>query len=86
MSIVAHNLYRLLALELPGYEACEAETLFNKFVDNGADIEYGQDKVAVKLKKKRELPLLLKVASSMPDTAISWLGGRRLEFSGATVS
>lgn len=60
--------------------------LFNKFVDNGADIEYAQDKVAVKLKEKRDLPLLLKVANSTSDTGIPWLGGRRLKFSGVTVS
>ena len=86
MSIMAHNLYRLLAMEMPGYRNCEAETIFNKFVDNGADVEFGPDTVRVKLKKKRDLPLLLKVASSLPEGKISWLGGRKLEFSGATVS
>ncbi len=86
MSIMAHNLYRLMAMEMPGYGCCEAETLFNKFVDNGADVEFGPDTVRVKLKKKRDLPLLLKVANSMPCAGIPWLGGRKLEFSGATVS
>ena len=86
MSIMAHNLYRLLAMEMPGYRNCEAETLFNKFVDNGAYIELEPDTVRVKLKKKRDLPLLLKVASGLPEGPISWLGGRKLEFSGATVS
>jgi transposase len=84
MSIIAHNLYRLLAMELPGYEQCEAETLFNKFVDNGADVEFGDGKVTVRLKKKRDLPLLLKVSKSMSGKPIPWLGARRLEFIGAT--
>jgi hypothetical protein len=84
MSIIAHNLYRLLAMELPGYEQCEAETLFNKFVDNGADVEFGDGKVTVRLKKKRDLPLLLKVSKSMSGKPIPWLGARRLEFLGAT--
>ena len=86
MSIMAHNLYRLLAMELPGYRNCEAATLFNKFVDNGADVEFEPDRVSVRLKKKRDLPLLLKVASSLQGGPIPWLGGRKLEFSGATVS
>ena len=86
MSIMAHNLYRLLAMEMPGYGCCEAETLFNKFVDNGADIEFDEGTVRVMLKKKRDLPLLLKVAESLPDEPIPWLGGRRLAFAGASVS
>ena len=73
-------------MELPGYRNCEAATLFNKFVDNGADVEFEPDRVSVRLKKKRDLPLLLKVASSLQGGPIPWLGGRKLEFSGATVS
>lgn len=84
MSIIAHNLYRLLAMEMPGYEHCEAETLFNKFVDDGADVEFEEEKVIVRLKKKRDLPLLLKVSKSMSEKPIPWLGGRRLEFLGAS--
>lgn len=86
MSIMAHNLYRLLALELPGYRNCEAETLFNKFVDNGADVDFEADKVIVRLKKKRDLPLLLKISKNMTGKPISWLGGRKIEFLGASSS
>ena len=32
---MTHNLYRLMAMEMPGYGCCEAETLFNKSVGNG---------------------------------------------------
>jgi len=84
MSIMAHNLYRLLAMELPGYENCEAETLFNKFVDNAADVTFEADRVTVSLKKKRELPLLLKMAQALSAQPVAWLGGRRLEFVGAS--
>ena len=73
-------------MEMPGYGCCEAETLFNKFVDNGADVEFGSGTVRVRLKKKHDLPHLLKVANSMPSARIPWLGGRKLVFSGATVS
>lgn len=86
MSIMAHNLYRLLAMEMPGYEHCEAETLFNKFVDNGADVEFADAKVTVRLKKKRDLPLLLKVSKRLEGKPIAWLGGRKLEFLGASNS
>ncbi|MGI6354854.1 MAG: transposase [Lentisphaeria bacterium] len=86
MSILAHNLYRLLARELTGYGQCESETLFNKFIDNMATIRYGEEKVEVVLKKKRELPLLLEMGKSFDAQKIPWMGNRRLTFSGATIS
>jgi len=86
MSILAHNLYRLLAGELAGYGRCESETLFNKFIDNMATIRYGGEEIEVVLKKKRELPLLLEMGKSFGTQTIPWLGNRRLIFSGATIS
>lgn len=86
MSILAHNLYRLLARELTGYENCEAETLFNKFVDNMATIRYGNDEVEVVLKKKRELPLLLELGKSFAKEEIPWLDKRKITFSGAAIT
>jgi hypothetical protein len=86
MSILAHNLYRLLARELAGYGQCESETLFNKFIDNMATIRYGEEEVEVVLKKKRELPLLLEMGKSFDTQKIPWMGNRRLTFSGATIS
>ncbi len=43
LSIVANNIYRLLASYLPGYEKCQAKTLFNQFLDNSARIEIYPD-------------------------------------------
>jgi len=86
MSILAHNLYRLLARELPGYEQCGAETIFNKFVDNMATIRCEGSEVEVVLKKKRELPLLLEAEREFANLEIPWLGNRRLVFSGAAIS
>jgi len=86
MSILAHNLIACWPRELTGYEQCESETLFNKFIDNMATIRYNEEEVEVVLKKKRELPLLLEMGKSFGTQKIPWMGNRRLTFSGAAIS
>jgi hypothetical protein len=64
MTILAHNIYRLLAIELPGFEHCEAETLYNKFINNAGNVSVTDDNIIVSLKKKRNLPLILEALSN----------------------
>ena len=52
------HLYRLFANELGRYSNNTAQTLYDKFVLNGADIEIGEKAIKVLLKKKRQLPLI----------------------------
>jgi len=59
MTILAHNLYRLLAMNFRGYEHCEAESIYNKFINNSGEVEVRQNEIIVKLKKKRNLPYIL---------------------------
>jgi len=49
------DLYRHLANELPGFEHCTAETLYRKFIENGANIIIQEKKVDVHLKKKKRI-------------------------------
>jgi len=79
MTILAHNLYRLLASELPGYTHCQAQTLFDSFIDNYGDIVVDDNEITVKMNRKRCLPLL---RESIPflDVTYAWLGGKRLVF------
>jgi hypothetical protein len=83
MTILAHNLYRLLASELPGYSHYRAQALYDTFIDNYGDIEVGADAIVVKMNRKHALPLL---RESLPrlDTAYSWLGGKKLIFTANT--
>ena len=54
MTVLAYNLYRLLALELPpGYRHGTALTLFESLLETGADIQLDPDLCTVSLKKKR---------------------------------
>ena len=84
MSIVAHNIYRLFALELEGYSHLTSQSLYEKFITNAADVEIGQNEIVVNLKKKRNLPLLLETMSRFQDLNYSWLDNKKLIFQGAT--
>lgn len=86
MSILAHNMYRLLAQELTGFEASSAETLFNKFVDIGAEVTADANSIGIELKKRRNLPQILEFGAKHAKLRHEWLDGRALRFSGATIS
>lgn len=86
MTILAHNLYRLFAQELPGYQHFSAQSLFTQFIHNSADVEINENQVQVSLKKKRTLPALLTAMAQTNQTPIPWLGNRQLVFSGASRS
>jgi hypothetical protein len=79
MTILAHNLYRLLALELPGYSHKRPQTLFDTFIDNYGDIVVGEEEIIVKMNRKRSLPLLRDGIPRL-DVSYPWLGGKRLIF------
>jgi hypothetical protein len=83
MTILAHNLYRLLAAELPGYSHYRAQSLYTTFINNYGEVEVGADTITVKMNRKRALPLL---RESIPDFegTYSWLGNKKLVFTANT--
>ncbi len=86
MSILAYNLYRLLALELDRYSHLSVQSLYDKFVFNGADIIIRENTITVQLKKKRNLPLILEVMQKYSRQKYPWLKGKNIIFEGATYS
>lgn len=86
MSILAHNLYRILALEFERYSHLSVQSLYDKFVDNTADIEIHDKEIKVKYKKKRNLPLILETTQDMPEINYPWLGEKKVSFEGASYS
>lgn len=86
MSILAHNLYRVFADELDGYENSTAVTLFRKFIRNSGNISIQDDVINIKLKKKRHLPLILTAMHRTQEQKIHWLGERKFNFQGASYS
>ena len=86
MSILAHNLYRLLALDLQGYSHLHAKTLFEKFICNSGSIHISQEAISVVMKKKRHLPILLQALEPFQNEPISWMENRQLQFMADTSS
>ncbi len=86
MSILAHNLYRVFANELGRYSNNTAQTMYDKFVLNGADIEIGEKAIKVLLKKKRQLPLILETMQRFNKQKYPVLSNKNLIFEGATYS
>ena len=80
MTILAHNLYRLLAMNLKGYSHFEAKSLFYQFIDNFGEIVIKGDIVTAKLNRKRALPLLLEALPGFEDYTYEWIGGKRIHF------
>lgn len=86
MSILAHNIYRIFALDFERYEHCTAQTIYNKFIDNEADITIDNQEIIVNLKKKRNLPLVLENMNKFINVKYSWLNNKKLIFNGASYS
>jgi hypothetical protein len=83
MTILAHNLYRLLAFELPGYTHNKAQSLYDTFINNYGVVEVGSEHITVKMNRKRALPLLRESIPALEDN-YSWLGDKKLIFAANT--
>jgi len=86
MTILAHNLYRLLALDLERYSHFADVRLYEKFISNSGEIEINDDKIEVKMKKKRNLPELLTVMEQNQKLKLSWMKNKHIVFSGLSYS
>jgi hypothetical protein len=86
MSILAHNLYRLLAMSLDRYHHFSDERIYEKFVQNSGEIEIGETEIRIDLKKKRELPLLLDYFKQSQKTKYAWLNKKNIHFNATATS
>lgn len=85
MSILTHNLFRLFAKGTQRYKHLSDNSIYEKFLRNGADIKIG-DEIEIKLKKKKNLPLLLEKNIQFEDEKYSWLDNLKMKFTGNTHS
>ncbi len=86
MSILAHNLFRLFARDLPGYSHSTAPPLFNKFLLNAGSVQITPKQVIIRLNKKRMLPLQLMAMEQFQGLRIPLWGNRAVTFAGDTRS
>lgn len=85
LSLLAHNLYRVLANSLPGFEHCTAATISRKFLETGAQIKVENKEIVVSLKKKTHLPILFEAPWMLKSNSLSWLGAK-IRFKQGTAS
>jgi len=71
---------------LDRYSHLSVQSLYDKFVSNGADIIIRENTITVQLKKKRNLPLILEVMQKYSRQKYLWLKGKNIIFEGATYS
>jgi hypothetical protein len=86
MSILAYNIYRILASGLQRYEHLTAQSLYEKFIANQGDIEINGHQIVIKLKKKRTLPLILESMKNFEPVRYPFLENKQLVFQGASYS
>lgn len=86
MTILAHNIYKLLAIDLPGYSHYTAQSLYDKFINNSGVVKIESHSITVSLKKKRNLPAILTAMQKYLSQKFYWLNNRKLAIEGATYS
>jgi Transposase DDE domain len=79
LTLMASSLYRLLAGRIGrGYERTESRHLFQDFVNAAADVRLTGRDIVVRYQKRAHNPLLVAAGLDTTETAIPWLGRRRL--------
>ena len=80
ITILAHNLYRLLAMEFDRYQNMSDDRIYKKFIVNSGEIAIEQDEIRINLKKKRELPQLIEFVKKSNSVKYPWLDNKILNF------
>jgi len=86
MSILAHNILRLFAMELSGYSHNSDYTLYKKFLSMTGNVQIEDKHIKVSMKKKRDLPLLLTAMKKFASTKIKVFDNRTLLIDGGSTS
>jgi transposase len=80
LTVIAGNLYRLLALKLPRYEKATPETLWRDFLDATGTLHIDDTSVTCALNLRSHHPALIDAGFADLETPIPWWDGRTLQF------
>src|SRR6266699_3250758 len=80
LTVIAGNIYRLLARSLKRYEHATPETIYEQFIDTTGRIDVTDDGATVTLARRTYTPVLLQAGFAELDLPIPWWGDRRLRF------
>jgi len=85
MSILTHNIFKLFANSTKRYKHLADNSIYEKFLKNSAEIKIDNE-ITIKLKKKKNLPLLLEKNKELENQNYFWLDDRKIKFTGNTYS
>jgi hypothetical protein len=80
LTVVAGNLYRLLALKLSRYEHATPGTLWRDFLDATGTLHIDDTGVTCALNLRSHHPILIDAGFAELETPIPWWDGRTLKF------
>jgi hypothetical protein len=80
LTVIAGNLYRLLARRLPRYERATPDRIWRHFLDATGTLHTTDDTITVDLRLRTHHPVLIDAGLADQTTPIPWLGGRELRF------
>ena len=80
LTVVAGNLYRLLALKLSRYERATPSTLWRDFLDATGTLHIDESGVTCALNLRSHHPALIDAGFAEVETPIPWWDGRPLRF------
>jgi transposase len=74
MTVLAHNLYRILGSKIHRHENSTAATLHRRFIEGRAFVDINKSDVMITLTKRAHSPLLFEVPWMNKKTKLSWHG------------
>jgi transposase len=80
LTVIAGNLYRLLARKLPRYEHATPDRIWRHFLDSTGTLHIGEDTLTIDLRVRTYHPVLIDAGLADQATPIPWLDGRQLRF------
>jgi hypothetical protein len=80
LTVIAGNLYRLLARRLPRYENATPDRIWRHFLDATGTIHTTDDALTIDIRVRTYHPVLIDAGLANQSTPIPWLDGRQLRF------
>ena len=80
LTVIAGNLYRLLARRLPRYQHATPDRLWRHFLDATGTVHTTDETITVDRRLRTHHPVLIDAGLADQATAIPWLDGRELRF------
>lgn len=80
LTVIAGNLYRLLARRLPRYQHATPDRLWRHFLDATGTLHTTDQTLTIDLRLRTHHPVLIDAGIADQATPIPWLNGRKLRF------